>query len=117
MQQYFYICATNKPILINKRANQNIDTPQTELIQTNVLQPTLSSSIRRYQTMLDLLFLCVGIAVNQRILQFDQWVMVGSAILQLLFLLSGRRVNRAESALLLIGYSVYIVLSFTLFVG
>jgi len=55
--------------------------------------------------------------VHPRILQFDQWVMVGTALLLLLFLYTGRRISRAEGGLLLVGYSIYVWLSFTVFGG
>ncbi|WP_412971891.1 calcium/sodium antiporter [Glaciecola sp. MF2-115] len=53
--------------------------------------------------------------VNVRILQFDQWVMLGSAILLFLFLYTGRRLNRLEGAVLLTAYVVYLGLSFIVF--
>ena len=53
--------------------------------------------------------------VHSRILQFDQWVMLGSALLVLLFLYTGRRISRPEGALLLLGYGVYVGLGFTAF--
>lgn len=53
--------------------------------------------------------------VPERILQFDQWVMLGTSLLLLLFLYTGRRLNRLEGGILLVGYVVYAVLSFTLF--
>lgn len=53
--------------------------------------------------------------VHVRILQFDQWVMLGSSLLLLLFLYTGNRLGRFEGGVLLTGYVVYIALSFTLF--
>lgn len=55
--------------------------------------------------------------VPPRILQFDQWVLLGTSLLLLLFLYTGRRVNRVEGGLLLMGYAVYVWLSFTVFGG
>ncbi len=52
--------------------------------------------------------------VPGRILTIDQWVMTGSAMLVLVFLLTGRRLSRLEGALLLACYSAYVVVSFTL---
>ena len=53
--------------------------------------------------------------VHIRILQFDQWVMLGSSLLLLLFLYTGNRLGRLEGGVLLAGYVVYVVLSFTQF--
>lgn len=53
--------------------------------------------------------------VHPRILQFDQWVMLGTSLVLLLFLYTGRRLSRLEGGTLLIGYGVYLWLSFTLF--
>jgi cation:H+ antiporter len=55
--------------------------------------------------------------VHARILQFDQWVMLGSALLLLLFLYTGRRLSRLEGAMLFAGYGIYLAVSFTVFVG
>ncbi len=41
-------------------------------------------------------------------LQFDQWFMLGAALLLLLFLYSGRRLSRFEGIMLLAGYGCYI---------
>ncbi len=43
-----------------------------------------------------------------QILHFDQWVMLATAILLLLFLSTGRRLSRAEAMLLLACYAAYI---------
>ncbi len=53
--------------------------------------------------------------VHDRILQFDQWVMLGTSLVLLLFLYTGSRLSRLEGGLLLLGYGVYVVLSFTMF--
>jgi len=55
--------------------------------------------------------------VHARILQFDQWVMLGSALVLLLFLFTGRRLSRVEGGLLLAAYVAYAGLSFTVFGG
>jgi cation:H+ antiporter len=52
--------------------------------------------------------------VTARIVNFDQWVMFGAAVVLLLFLFTGRRLSRAEGVLLLSAYVAYIYLSFTL---
>ena len=51
--------------------------------------------------------------VHERILKFDQWVMLGSSVLLLVFLYTGRRLSRLEGGILLLGYGVYVGLSFT----
>lgn len=53
--------------------------------------------------------------IHPRVLQFDQWVMLGTALVLLLFLLTGRRVSRIEGGLLLVGYGIYVVAGFTAF--
>jgi cation:H+ antiporter len=52
--------------------------------------------------------------VRGRILEFDQWVMLGVAVLLLIFLYTGRRLNRIEGGVLLIGYVAYIGVSYFL---
>ncbi len=52
-----------------------------------------------------------------RVLQFDQWVMLGTSVLLWLFLYSGNRLTRLEGGILLIGYGIYVGLSFTAFGG
>ncbi|MBT8121291.1 MAG: sodium:calcium antiporter, partial [Gammaproteobacteria bacterium] len=51
--------------------------------------------------------------VHERILIFDQWVMLGTSLLLLVFLYTGRRLSRMEGGMLLLGYGVYVGLSFT----
>ena len=55
--------------------------------------------------------------VHARILQFDQWVMLGSSLLLLLFLYTGRHLSRLEGGVLMAGYGVYLGLSFTKYGG
>lgn len=55
--------------------------------------------------------------VHVRVLQFDQWVMLGTSLLLLLFLYTGLRLSRLEGAILLFGYVAYVVLSFSIFSG
>jgi cation:H+ antiporter len=55
--------------------------------------------------------------VHARILQFDQWVMLGSALLLLLFLYTGRRLSRLEGGIFLAGYGAYLGFSFTVLIG
>ena len=53
--------------------------------------------------------------VHARILQFDQWVMLGTSLLLLIFLYTGQRLSRLEGGILLAGYGVYVGLSFTVY--
>lgn len=53
--------------------------------------------------------------ILSRILQFDQWVMLGTAILVMLFLYTGKKLSRLEGGLLVLGYIAYVWLSFTAF--
>jgi cation:H+ antiporter len=55
--------------------------------------------------------------VHSRILQFDQWIMIGTSLLLLVFLYTGRRLSRMEGGILLVGYGIYVWLSFTIFGG
>ncbi len=55
--------------------------------------------------------------VHARILQFDQWVMLGTSLLLLIFLYTGHRLSRLEGGVLLVGYVVYVGLSFTVYGG
>lgn len=54
---------------------------------------------------------------HERVLQFDQWVMLGTSVLLSLFLYTGSRLSRLEGGILLIGYGAYVGLSFTTFAG
>ena len=53
--------------------------------------------------------------VSPRMLHFDQWVMLASALLLLLVLYTGHRISRPEGALLVAGYAAYVAASFILF--
>lgn len=53
--------------------------------------------------------------VPERMLAFDQWVMLGTALLLTLFLYTGRRLSRLEGGVLLVGYGIYLWLSFTIY--
>ncbi|AKJ95550.1 sodium:calcium antiporter [Thioalkalivibrio versutus] len=55
--------------------------------------------------------------IHDRILQFDQWVMLGSALLLMIFLYTGRRLSRIEGGVLLLFYGIYVTLSFTVYAG
>ncbi len=52
------------------------------------------------------------INVSDRVVNFDQWVMLAVALLAFIFLYTGRRLNRFEGGILLIGYVTYLVVSF-----
>lgn len=77
----------------------------------------LGSNIFNLLGILGVSALLQPLPVHPRILQFDQWVMFGTALLLLLFLYTRRRISRAEGGLLLVGYSIYVWLSFTVFGG
>ena len=73
----------------------------------------LGSNIFNLLGILGVSALLQPLPVHARILQFDQWVMLGSSLLLLLFLYTGRRLSRLEGGVLLAGYGVYVGLSFT----
>lgn len=75
----------------------------------------LGSNIFNLLGILGVSALLQPLPVPERILQFDQWVMLGTSLILLLFLYTGRRLSRTEGGLLLLGYVVYIGLSFTVF--
>jgi cation:H+ antiporter len=77
----------------------------------------LGSNIFNLLGILGVSALLQPLPVHARILQFDQWVMLGTSLLLLLFLYTGRRLSRTEGGGLLIGYGVYVWLSFTVFGG
>ncbi|MEC9483135.1 MAG: calcium/sodium antiporter [Halomonas sp.] len=53
--------------------------------------------------------------IAPRIQDFDQWVMLGSAVVLMLFLYTGLRLSRWEGGILLVSYAVYVWLSFAMF--
>ncbi|GHD46703.1 cation:H+ antiporter [Marinobacter persicus] len=75
----------------------------------------LGSNIFNLLGILGISALLQPLPVHERILQFDQWVMLGTTLILLFFLYTGSRLSRFEGALLLLGYGVYIALSFTVF--
>ncbi len=77
----------------------------------------LGSNIFNLLGILGISALLQPLPVHARILQFDQWVMLGTSLLLLLFLYTGRKLSRLEGGLLLLGYVVYVSLSFTVFGG
>ncbi|MDP4536539.1 calcium/sodium antiporter [Alkalimonas collagenimarina] len=77
----------------------------------------LGSNIFNLLGILGVSALLQPLPVHERILQFDQWVMLATSLILLLFLFTGRKLSRVEGGLLLLGYGVYVGLSFTVFGG
>ena len=77
----------------------------------------LGSNIFNLLGILGISALLQPLPVHLRVLQFDQWVMLGTSLLLLLFLYTGRRLSRLEGGILLLGYGIYAGLSFTAFSG
>lgn len=77
----------------------------------------LGSNIFNLLGILGVSALLQPLPVHARILQFDQWVMLGTSLLLLFFLFTERRLSRAEGGMLLVGYGIYVWLSFTEFSG
>lgn len=77
----------------------------------------LGSNIFNLLGILGVSALLQPLPVHARILQFDQWVMLGTSILLLVFLYTGRCLSRVEGGILLVGYSVYVGLSFNALSG
>lgn len=77
----------------------------------------LGSNIFNLLGILGISALLQPLPVHPRILDFDQWVMLGTSLLLLLFLYTGRHLSRTEGGVLLVGYGVYVWLSFTVFGG
>lgn len=75
----------------------------------------LGSNIFNLLGILGISVLLQPLPVSARILQFDQWVMLGTSVLLLLFLYTGRRLSRREGGVLLVCYGIYVWLSFTVF--
>lgn len=68
----------------------------------------LGSNIFNLLGILGVAALTQPLVVNARILQFDQWVMLGAAVLLPWFMHTGRRLSRGEGAVLLAGYIAYL---------
>ncbi|MEC7815692.1 MAG: calcium/sodium antiporter [Pseudomonadota bacterium] len=77
----------------------------------------LGSNIFNLLGILGISALLQPLPVHERILMFDQWVMLGTSLILLLFLYTGSRLSRVEGGLLLLGYAAYVALSFTVFGG
>ncbi|RJG18392.1 sodium:calcium antiporter [Alcanivorax profundi] len=52
-----------------------------------------------------------------RVIEIDQWIMLGTSLLLLLFLYTSRRLTRIEGAVLLCGYGFYVWASFSGWLG
>lgn len=77
----------------------------------------LGSNIFNLLGILGVSALLQPLPIHTRILQLDQWVMLGTAILLLLFLYTGRCLSRIEGGILLLAYGVYVAVSFHSFSG
>lgn len=77
----------------------------------------LGSNIFNLLGILGVSALLQPLPVHTRILQFDQWVMLGTAVVLLLFLYTGRRLTRFEGGMLLAGYGVYVYAGLLVFGG
>jgi cation:H+ antiporter len=77
----------------------------------------LGSNIFNVLGILGVSALLQPLPVTGRIQAFDQWVLVGTALLLLPLLYSGRRITRWEGGTLLLGYIGYLVLGFRVFGG
>ncbi|KFZ32067.1 sodium:calcium antiporter [Pseudidiomarina salinarum] len=75
----------------------------------------LGSNIFNLLGILGISALLQPLPVAARIVQFDQWVMLGTAVLLLVFLYTGRRLSRLEGGILFSAYIGYILLSFYAF--
>lgn len=75
----------------------------------------LGSNIFNLLGILGISALLQPLPVPERILHFDQWVMLGTSLLLLVFLYTGSRLSRLEGACLLTGYGAYLALSFSVF--
>jgi cation:H+ antiporter len=77
----------------------------------------LGSNIFNLLAILGVSALVKPLPVSERIMQFDEWVMLGAAAALMVLLYSGMRLQRWEGALLLSAYIAYIALSFTRFMS
>lgn len=75
----------------------------------------LGSNIFNLLGILGISALLQPLPIHERILKFDQWVMLGTSLALLFFLYTGSRLSRLEGGLLLLGYGVYVTLSFKVF--
>ena len=73
----------------------------------------LGSNIFNLLGILGISALLQPLQIHERVFRFDQWVLLGTAVLILLFLYTGRRLTRLEGATLLAGYGLYLWVSFS----
>ena len=73
----------------------------------------LGSNIFNLLGILGVSALMQPLQLSPRIASFDQWVMLGVAVLIFVFLYSGRRLSRIEGGILLALYASYIAVSYT----
>ncbi|WP_077531741.1 calcium/sodium antiporter [Vreelandella utahensis] len=74
----------------------------------------LGSNIFNILGILGVSALVQPLPLASRMAWFDQWVMLGSAVLLTLFLVSGRRLSRLEGVVLLMGYGAYVAVGVNL---
>lgn len=74
----------------------------------------LGSNIFNILGILGVSALVQPLPLASRMAWFDQWVMLGAAVLLTLFLVSGRRLSRLEGVVLLMGYGAYVAVGVTL---
>lgn len=77
----------------------------------------LGSNIFNLLGILGVSALLQPLEVSGRIAAFDQWVMLGVALLLFVFLYTGRTLTRLEGGVLLIGYIAYVGASYTVISG
>lgn len=75
----------------------------------------LGSNIFNLLGILGISALLQPLPVHERILQFDQWVMLAASLILLLFLYTGSRLSRIEGGLLLVGYVAYVAIGYFVF--
>lgn len=68
----------------------------------------LGSNLFNLLGILGLSALLQPLPINERILLFDQWVLLASSLLLLVFLYTGRRLSRLEGGFLLLCYTAYL---------
>lgn len=76
----------------------------------------LGSNLFNLLGILGIAVLFEPISVNQRILEFDQWILLGTAIILFIFMMTGRKLTRGEGIILLTGYILYVTVSY-IFIG
>lgn len=77
----------------------------------------LGSNIFNLLAILGVSAILQPLPVHERILSFDRWVMLGTSLLILVFLHTGKQLNRLEGGVLIAAYAVYCGLSFSVFAG